>query len=422
MTSRTPRLLACVIGCSVALQLLAAEPVLPQRAELPAEPADLWQAINAHSLPLVQRIATDPNAVDPLGQPALLLAATRGDADIARWLLERGAKVDIRGPRDWTPLIAATFGGHADVVELLLEHRASTAAVSADGLAPLFYAIDYGYIDILDRLIAAGADANAATAVQFQDGHSVLMRAAMRNVAEAAVHLLAAGARLEQRDARGRTALFYAARYDATDVLDVLVRTPVDRAARDADGNTALQAMAEKGQVATAQRLLDMHVDANARNRAGDTALIIAARAGNTEVTRLLAERAGSAARIDALSAAAQGGSSKTVVALLDIGLPVDARPGGGATPLMIAARHGHAHLVDELLRRGADAKARDAAGDDALLLALASPPVHVGMVRQLLEAGADTTKRNRKGRNALQLIAASDDAELRAVLEQPAR
>lgn len=418
-------LLGCAIGCGASLgaYAAAAAPAATGATSTAPEPADLWQAINAHSLPLVQRYATDPNAVDALGQPALLLAASRGYADIAAWLLERGADVDIRGPRNWTPLIAAAFGGHADVVALLLQHGADRSAVSADGLNALFYAIDYRYADIVDTLLATGtrADANAATAVQFQDGHSALMRAAMRNAGDIAARLLAAGAHVEQRDARGRTALFYAADYHALDVLAALQRAHANIGARDPAGNTALIAMAAKGEVDTARRLLDMHVDAAARNRAGATALAVAARAGNTDVARLLLAKADKAARTDALFAAVDGGSLPTVTALLEAGLPVDARLRSGATPLMVAARNSHAHLVDYLLQRGADAKARDNDGNDALLHALANPPVHVGMVRQLLGAGADIARTNRGGQSAAQSIAASDDAALRSVLEKGA-
>lgn len=415
-------LVTCAMSSVLAPAALGADkpvqPTIPPQAIRgnPAQPADVWQAINANSLPLVQRYVTDPNAVDPLGQPALLLAASRGYADIAAWLLERGAAVDIRGPRNWTPLIAATYGGHTDLVELLLKHHADKTAVSADGLNALFYAIDYRYADIIDVLLAAGADANAATSPQFQDGHSPLMRAAMRNAAPIASQLMAGGAHVEQRDAQGRTALFYAAEYNALDVLAVLQRARVDVKARDSRGDTALQAMAEKGPAAIARQLLAMGVDATADNKAGDTALIIAARAGNTDVAQLLAEKSDKAARGTALFAAVEGGALPTVTTLLQLGVPVDSRDRNGATPLMIAARHSHAHLVDYLLQRGANPKLRDRKGDDALLQALENPPVHVGMAEQLIGAGADMNASNRDGRSALQLMAASTDTALQAL------
>ena len=130
------------------------------------QPTDYWQAINAGSLPYVKKYFKknaadiDINAGDALGQPALLIVAGRGYVDVAAWLLAQGANIEIRGPRNWTPLIAATFSGQIDVVNLLLQHHADTDAQSADGLNALLYAIDLHHDDIVATLIAAGADVN----------------------------------------------------------------------------------------------------------------------------------------------------------------------------------------------------------------------------------------------------------------------
>ena len=378
----------------------------PEISQKSAQPADLWQAINANSLPHVQQFAKDVDAVDPLGQPALLLASARGYADIVGWLLEKGANIEVRGPRNWTPLIAATFGGHTGVVKLLLQRKASTTAVSADGLNALFYAVDYQYPDIIDALLAAGADVNAATAPEFQSGHSVLMRAAMRNFSALADKLLAAGARIEQTDTLGRTALIYAAQYDAVETLAVLRRHEANIRQRDGDGNDALQIVAFKGKLATAQWLVGQGGDFTAKNRAGDTALIIAARAGNTDVAKFLAERSGKSDRTAALFAAVEGGAFPTVQALLELGLPVDSLDARKATPLMIAARNSHPHLVGFLLQRGADVKLRDRHGNDALLYALLAPAVHPGIREQLIAAGAEVDRRNDAGQSAADILA----------------
>jgi ankyrin repeat protein len=388
----------------------AATPIQGKKPDLAipkeaAQPADLWQAINANSLQYVQKFAKDVNAVDPLGQPALLLAAARGYADIASWLLDQGADIEVRGPRNWTPLIAATFGGHTDVVKLLLQYNASTKAVSADGLNALFYAVDYQCPDIIDVLLAAGADVNAATALEFQDGHSVLMRTAMHNFPLLAEKLLAAGARVEQTDRQSRTALIYAAQYDAVDTLAVLQRYRADLKLRDNDGNDALQVVALKGQLATAQWLAGQGLDLKIKNKAGDTALIIAARAGNTEVAKLLAEKSDKSARNDALFAAVQGGSLPTVQSLLELGLAVDSRSADGETPLMVAARSSHPHLVEYLLQQKADVKLRDREGNDALLSAVLNAYRHEGIVQQLLAAGADKFLRNGQGMSAAEIL-----------------
>jgi serine/threonine-protein phosphatase 6 regulatory ankyrin repeat subunit B len=386
--------------------------------EVKAAPQNFWEAVNAGSLPVVQRFArpADIDGFDALGQPALLLAAGRGYTDIAAWLLAQGANIEIRGPRQWTPLIAAAFGGHTDAVKLLLQHNADTKAQSDDGFYALFYAIDYRYDPVVAALVAAGAAADATTPAQVQSGHSALMRAVLRNTAAAALQLLNAGAPIEYRDTQQRTALFYAAEHNAIAALDVLSRWQVDYRARDNSGNTALQVAALKGQADTVLWLLEHGVDLNAKNSAGDTALQIAANAGNTEVALLLAGKSNKAAQHNALFAALQGGSLPTVSALVETGLPVDTRNNEGATPLMMAAQYSHAHLVEFLLQHNAAVGARDRFGNDALLSALLNPPVHGGIVLQLLKAGADKMQRNKRGQTAAELLAASDDPELRVL------
>ena len=59
-----------------------------------------------------------------------------------------------------------------------------------------------------------------------------------------------------------------------------------------------------------------------------------------------------------ALSLAVRFGSLSTVMDLIMMGAPVDAklRRGGGWTPLLIAAKHGHEDIMSVLMQRGASA------------------------------------------------------------------
>ena len=59
------------------------------------------------------------------------------------------------------------------------------------------------------------------------------------------------------------------------------------------------------------------------------------------------------------LHLAAKAGDVKIVVALLDHGVPVDAKDAGGWTALMWAATHGRGEVVKALLERSADMEAR---------------------------------------------------------------
>ena len=69
-----------------------------------------------------------------------------------------------------------------------------------------------------------------------------------------------------------------------------------------------------------------------------------------------------------ALSKAVRDGNLAKVIRLLDDGADIEARV-QGYTPLHFAVLHGFAAVALELVRRGADVRARDPTGEDALML-----------------------------------------------------
>ena len=81
-------------------------------------------------------------------------------------------------------------------------------------------------------------------------------------------------------------------------------------------------------------------------------------------------------------------GQSERIAAYVDAGAPVDLADPAGNTLLMLAAYHGHAGLVGELARRGADVNRVNDRGQTPLAGAIfkAEPEV----VAVLLEHGAD--------------------------------
>ena len=67
------------------------------------------------------------------GSTALMYATHRGDIDIVRLLLERGADPNKQTKDGWTPLMYATEKGNIDIVRLLLENGADPTKRTKDG-------------------------------------------------------------------------------------------------------------------------------------------------------------------------------------------------------------------------------------------------------------------------------------------------
>lgn len=94
------------------------------------------------------------NAAD---ESALMMAALRGHADLARRLIGRGADVNKPG---WAPLHYAATGGHVALISMLLEAHAYIDAESPNGTTPLMMAAQYGSGAAVRLLLESGADAS----------------------------------------------------------------------------------------------------------------------------------------------------------------------------------------------------------------------------------------------------------------------
>ena len=86
----------------------------------------------------------------------LMLAALKGQLELARKLVERGADVNKTG---WTPLHYASTNGHLQIMDLLLENHAYIDAESPNRTTPLMMAAQYGTPAAVKLLLEAGADA-----------------------------------------------------------------------------------------------------------------------------------------------------------------------------------------------------------------------------------------------------------------------
>ena len=110
---------------------------------------------------------TDVNATNSKGESPLMLAALKGQEDIAKRLMNKGADVNKTG---WTPLHYAASGGKVPLLKLLIENHAYIDAESPNGTTPLMMAAMYGTGAAVDFLLQQGADSR----LQNQQGLTAL--------------------------------------------------------------------------------------------------------------------------------------------------------------------------------------------------------------------------------------------------------
>lgn len=133
----------------------------------------LYLALREPSLKVAQVLVdwpkTDVNALNTKDESPLMMAALRGQHEIAEKLIKRGADVNKTG---WAPLHYAASRGHLSLMALLLENSAYIDAESPNGTTPLMMAAMYGTPEAVKLLIDEGADPQlknqqGLTALQF---------------------------------------------------------------------------------------------------------------------------------------------------------------------------------------------------------------------------------------------------------------
>jgi uncharacterized protein len=124
-------------------------------------------------------------------QHSTALVACSGHTELARLLLQAGAAA---GCHCSVALHAAAATGHSECVQLLLEHGFAVDSRTSDAAAtPLMATADRGRTAAAQCLLAAGADVQAADA----RGTSALHYAARAGYADTIIMLLAAGAQVD---------------------------------------------------------------------------------------------------------------------------------------------------------------------------------------------------------------------------------
>lgn len=106
---------------------------------------------------LLRHPGTDLERQAVNGNTALMMAAFKGDEEVVRALLNKGAKVNQPG---WTALHYAAAGGHDKIAQLLIERGAGLDALSpraSGAYTPLMLAAREGKDDTARLLLARGA-------------------------------------------------------------------------------------------------------------------------------------------------------------------------------------------------------------------------------------------------------------------------
>jgi len=144
------------------------------------------------TLEILLASTADAEAEDGQGMCAMHYAASSGDVDFARTLLDGGAKVDHANGNAFQPIHSASGKGDVDMVKLLLERGANASAADSSGFTPLHDAASSGNKELVDALLGAGADKGAGVTDGWKDikaGMTPAQVAEVKGHADLAAHL-----------------------------------------------------------------------------------------------------------------------------------------------------------------------------------------------------------------------------------------
>ena len=461
-------LLGCVLGAS-AQQAVADDEINGQRSDTD-EVTQFLLTVWVGNLDKIKELVAngvDVNAQDPgrgffkRGTTALHIAADRNYLTIVKFLLSKGARVDLMDVDRQTPLHLAVVSD-GDTVTALLEAGANVYTQDKDGRTPLQYgqsktgakglaaltsflksmvynfvaAAGLGDTSSLRRLSRNGVDVNVQSrSTNLIEGLTALHAAAAAGQLETVQFLLIISANPNISDSEGKTPLHRAAGQGHAKVVTALLEAGANVYTQDNSGKTAQQTAQDNGHsgVATSLlnyaqamqqklrkavndddlpliwRLIDNGVDVNAKDNTGKTALHYAARKTSRVAVTINALLKATNINMDAkndeghtpLHVAVKADHTEAVKALLAGGAGVEVTDSSGFTALHLAALHGRAGAVPLLLKSGADVNGK----------AQGWTPLHraawggdTATVKALLAGGADVDVRDTNGKTAQQI------------------
>jgi len=204
----------------------------------------MYDAINIGDLNAVQQIiAQDPSKLDEVcttsGATPLRLACTEifKHEHIAKWLIQKGAKLDLVQPDGWSALIYSCQHHQCATAQLLVETGANLGFVDNGGWSALMYACYCDQPETARLLIQKGAKLDLVT----RTGWSALMLACRHDQPATAQLLIQNGAKLDLVEKHGWwSALMYACRYGQSETVRLLIHKGAKLDFVNNDGMSAL--------------------------------------------------------------------------------------------------------------------------------------------------------------------------------------
>uniref|UniRef100_UPI00398E5A1E CARD- and ANK-domain containing inflammasome adapter protein n=1 Tax=Pristiophorus japonicus TaxID=55135 RepID=UPI00398E5A1E len=404
------------------------------------ELTELYQAAALGDLSSLDRAfgESDVNGTNDSNETLLHIAAAHGHVKIIEYLLNKGAKIEVRDNKGQSPLHRAAEKGHIGAAKMLLQAGAHIYALDTESRCPLQLAAQSNHFPIVKLMLKEEARND-------KKKKTFLHMAALRDENKLAQIVLKYGAPVDTKDEKNRTPLFHATSQGHLNTVKVLLEAgaKVDVDLIDAIFNSnnpsliqlilehgsgisptalvnALFEAVQKNLHRTVGILIEQGIDVNTRNGMQYTPLLLAAELGHTETVNVLLNKG---ARLDertpnmnsALHLAVQTSSLSVTKLLIDQGMDANIIGFGNQTPLHIASFHNQPLMIETLIRGGS--KVNAVTKEAVTPLHIASQRGNRDTAECLIQNKADVNAKDRYMRTPLHMAAVVGDASIAELL-----
>lgn len=249
----------------------------------------LYKAINNSPLSFIKQILAldfiNINHQENRGRTALMLASSKGEAEVVKMLINFGADInmlDNNGSVALSYAIASiTTFASLNTLKVIIDAKADLNIPNGSGVTPLMIAILKSRVSMVKMLIDAGANIN----LQTKNGDTALMVAVSNdNILQL---LIDAKADLNIQDCDGNTVLSLAVRNSHPSAVKMLIDAGANINIQNNLGSTPLSIAATTNDIKSIKLLLNAKADLDIQDNKGNTALLYASQR-SINIVRLL--------------------------------------------------------------------------------------------------------------------------------------
>jgi len=279
-----------------------------------------------------------------------------------------------------------------DVMRLLLEscpHAQQISDRQNDGLTALHVAAEVNDPIAINLLLASGSNINEKCDTQ---STTALMVAAKKGLVEAVKCLIEKGARVEEEDDEGRTALHFVAESEggSEEIVKMLVEKGMNVNAQTIEGSTPVYIAVANGNTKIFKKLLELGGDPSISNYDGSVPLGFIA-------TRDMKELATFAEFVS---------KNPAIKEKMDMDIQIGDQ---GQTALHMASVAGSPNAVKALVDAGADCNKLNEYGNSALMMVARTEDMESNArfecMKHLVNAGADVKVAGEEGKQAIHFV-----------------